>query len=205
MNAPRSLLALVAPLLLLAGLAWAPPARATDIPGINGHLTDPGHTLSNGDKTTIEDKLNKIQQDTRIDVAGWVTDAPESKLDELGNEAYRRWNIAASWDNGVFFMIPRVGRVHIILDPTKPPELTPSEVQKIVDSDKPSSTMMDRVESISEAAGSIIRGKALHPRPAGKTDPARGRLFLYGCFAVLAAAVVLTIRQHHRQHPAPAV
>ncbi len=178
-----------------AAAAMAPGvALATDIPGINGHITDPGHLLSNADKTSLEDKFNKIMSDTRVDCAGWVTDAPESQLNQLGAEAYKRWNIGASWDNGVFFMVPKAGRVHVILDPSKPAELTPAEITKITDADKPNATMMDRLEAIGETTGSIIRAKALRPRPAGKTDPARGRLFGYGAFALLVAAVVMSFR-----------
>jgi uncharacterized membrane protein YgcG len=81
-------------------------AYAFDIPGINGHMTDPTKALSDADKTAIEDKLSKIQQDTRIDVAGWIVDAPEDTLEGLGSEAYRRWRIGADWDNGVFFIVP---------------------------------------------------------------------------------------------------
>ena len=177
-------------------LALAPRlAEAIEIPGINGHMTDPGHLLSNNDKTSVEEKLNKIQQDTRVDVAGWITDAPENKLDELGLEAYKRWNIATSWDNGIFFMVPKTGRVHVILDPAKGPELTPAEVTRVVDADKPNSPMSDRIDAIADTAGSIIRSRALKPRPAGVTDPARGRLFGFGAAAVLLAAIALSFRK----------
>ncbi len=174
-------------------------ANAVEIPGINGHMTDPGHLLSSGDKTTVEEKLNKIQQDTRVDVAGWITDAPESQLDALGLEAYKRWNIGASWDNGVFFMVPKVGRVHVILDPVKPPQLTVAEVTRVEDADKPNAPMTERIESIADSAGGIIRGKALRPRPEGKTDPARGRLFSYGAAALFVAAIAMTLRERRER------
>jgi hypothetical protein len=92
-------------------------------------------------------------------------------------------------------MIPKTGRVHVILDPVKPPELTPSEVAHVIEMDKPNSAMTERIESIAEAAGSVIRAKSLKPRPEGKTDPARGRLFGYGMIAVLALAIGMTVRQ----------
>jgi hypothetical protein len=191
MHAPGRPLVAVAGLALLLG---GRSALANDIPGINGHMTDPGHILSNGDKTTVEEKLNKIQADTRIDVAGWIADVPESRLDELGLEAYKHWNIGTSWDSGIFFMIPKTGRVHVILDPVKPPELTPAEVARVQDADKPNAPMMDRIDAFAETAGNIVRGKALKPRPEGKTDPARGRLYGYGAAAVLAAAIAMTLR-----------
>jgi hypothetical protein len=173
-------------------------AGATDIPGINGHITDPMHLLSGTDKTNIEEKFNKVMQDTRVDCAGWITDAPQDQLNALGLEAYNRWGIGSSWDNGVFFMIPKVGRVHVILDPNKPPILTPAEVTRVVDADKPNAAMTERVEAIGDTVGGIIRNKSLKPRPEGKTDPERGRLFLYGATAVLLAAIGMTFRNRKR-------
>jgi hypothetical protein len=201
MRTPRPfLLRFAATALVVMVALWALPARATDIPGINGHITDPGHLLSSADKTTLEEKFNKIMQDTRVDTAGWITDAAEKDLNSLGLEAYRRWNIGASWDNGVFFMIPKVGRVHVILDPNKPAILTPAEVTKVVDADKPK---MERCEAIAEATGGIIRNKTLKPRPEGKTDPERGRLFAYGALALLIAAIVMTVRSKNPRAGAP--
>jgi hypothetical protein len=181
-------------LVALAFILAPRSAGALDIPSINGHMTDPIHTLSNADKTSIEDKLDKIQQDTRIDVAGWIVDAQANALDELGEEAFHRWNIGRDWDNGVFFVVPKSGRVHLIQDQAKP-ALTPTEVTHITGADSPTAPMAQRLDLIADAAGTIIRGKSLHPRPEGQTDPARGMWYLGGTVGVFLIALGLTWRQ----------
>lgn len=161
-------------------------------------MTDPDRTLSDSDKTAAEDTLGKIQEDTRIDVAGWIADAPESQLDELGNEAYRRWNIGRDWDNGIFLMIPKSGRVHIILNRTRP-ALTPTEVRRVIDADSPTSPMAQRLDKIANAAGAIVRNNALRARPAGQNDPVGTIWYACGAGAVLLIAVALTYRARLRR------
>jgi hypothetical protein len=182
---------LVVLVLLLFSLPRA--ARAVDVPNIDGHMTDLGQTLGKGDKIAIEDKLSRVQQDTRVDVAGWILDAPESALDNLGREAFRRWHIGGDWDNAVFFVIPRVGRAHVTLDDSKP-ELTAAEVERVVGADKPGAPMPQRVDLLVDTAADIVRAKALRPRPNGVSDPARGRRFLLGFAAVALLAMGLSYR-----------
>jgi hypothetical protein len=182
----------------IAGLLWPGLARAIDVPAINGHMTDPGHLLSSADKTTIEDKLSKIQADTRVDVAGWIVDAPEDALEELGKDAYRRWNIGNDWDNGVFMVVPKTGRVRLV-QPHLPAELSLAEVRKVQAADTPGAPLAQRLDSIAESIGTIIRAKALRARPPGKNDPPRGRWYSAGTLAVLLAAIGLTFRARRRR------
>lgn len=185
---------------IAALLFWLSPglAMAIDIPGINGHMTDPDRTLSDADKTSTEDTLSKIQEDTRIDVAGWVVDAPENQLDDLGNEAYHRWNIGRDWDNGIFLMVPKSGRVHVIQNRTKP-ALTAVEVHRVIDADSPSSPMAQRLDKIANAVGGIVRNNALRARPAGQNDPGDAIWYACGAGAVLLIAVALTYRARLRR------
>jgi hypothetical protein len=178
-------------------------ANALDVPMINGHMTDPTRTLSEADKTAIEDKLSKIQEDTRIDVAGWVVDAPEDSLDTLGNEAYRRWKIGADWDNGVFLIIPRVGRAHLIQDHAKP-ELNPADAARLLATDDPRAPMAQRLNRMADSVGGMLRATALHARPAGKTFPRRGLAYAGGAAGVLLLAVILTFLGRRPKVEAPA-
>jgi uncharacterized membrane protein YgcG len=191
----KQLLVATAALLFWLCPAWA---LAIEVPGINGHMTDPDHTLSDSDKTAAEDMLGKIQEDTRIDVAGWIVDAPDSQLDDLGNEAYRKWNIGRDWDNGVFLIVPKSGRVHVIQNRTKP-ALTTVEARRVVDADSPSSPMAQRLTKIAEAAGGIVRNNALRARPAGQNDPADAMWYACGAGAVLLIAAALTYRARARR------
>ncbi len=168
-------------------------AYAFDIPGINGHMTDPTQALSDADKTAIEDKLTKIQQDTRIDVAGWIVDAPEDTLEALGSEAYRRWRIGADWDNGVFFIVPRSGRARLIQNHEKP-EVNASEAAQLVAADDPHAPMAQRINRMADAAGTMLRAAALHARPRGRNHPRRGLAYGDGAALVLLAAVGFTLR-----------
>lgn len=176
-------------------------ASAVEVPGIDGHVTDPTHALSASDKTAIDEKLGKIQQDTRIDVAGWIVDAKEEALAELGNEAYRRWNIGRDWDNGVFLIVPKVGRAKLIQKQGHP-ALSSSEIDQVVAADSPSLSMSQRLDRLADAAGTVIRDKTFRPRPPGKSDPARGVRYAGGAMVVLLVALALTWRA--RKQPARA-
>jgi len=178
---------------LLAVFLLAAGAYAVDIPGINGHMTDPTQALSETDKTAIEDKLGKIQQDTRIDVAGWIVDAPEDALEGLGSEAYRRWRIGAEWDNGVFFIVPRFGRARLIQNHEKP-ELNASDAAQLLAADDPRAPMAQRIHRMADAAGTMLRAATLHARPRGRSHPRRGLAYGAGAALVLLAAVVRTLR-----------
>jgi hypothetical protein len=178
---------------LLAIAVLPANAWAVDVPGIDGHLTDPGHVLSASDKTAVDEKLGKIQQDTRIDVAGWIVDAPEDALTDLGNEAYRRWNIGRDWDNGVFVIVPKIGHAQLIQKPERP-ALSKAETEQLLAADNPSLSMNQRFDRLAEAAGTVIRGKTFHARPPGKSDPTRGVVYAGGAAVVLLIALALTWR-----------
>jgi uncharacterized membrane protein YgcG len=180
--------AVVLAVVVCPGSAWA-----VEIPGIDGHVTDPTHALSASDKTAIDENLGKIQQDARIDVAAWIVDAKEDALTELGNEAYRRWNIGRDWDNGVFLIVPKVGRAKLIQKQGRP-ALSPSEAEQLVAADNPALSMNQRLDRLADAAGTVIRGKTFHPRPRGESDPARGVRYAGGATVVLLIAVGLTWR-----------
>jgi len=168
-------------------------AYAFDIPGINGHMTDPTKALSDADKTAIEDKLSKIQQDTRIDVAGWIVDAPEDTLEGLGSEAYRRWRIGADWDNGVFFIVPKSGRARLIQNHDKP-EVNASDAAQLLAADDPPASMAERINRMADVAGTMLRAATLRARPRGHNHPHRGLVYGAGAALVLLAAVGLTLR-----------
>jgi hypothetical protein len=186
---------------LLAVLLAPRLAGAVDVPGIDGHMTDPGHVLGHADKTSIEDKLSKIQQDTRIDVAGWIVDAPEAQLDELGHAAYKKWNIGNEWDNAVFFVITKNNRMHLILKDGSP-ELNAAESAKVTGADKPNSPMPQRLDSIADTIGEIVRKKTLVARPAGKNEPKRAAYYGAAWLALTIAAGALSWR--YRRRPAAA-
>ncbi len=184
-----------AALLLAAPLVLGFPgtARAIDVPGIDGHMTDPGRVLGTSDKNAVEDKLSKLQQDTRIDVAGWIVDAQAGALDDLGHKAFQKWNIGGDWDGAVFFVIPRVGRVRLIQNDAKP-ELSAQEASKIVAADKPNAPMLERLDLIIDATGEIVRKKTLRARPPGQKDPRRGLWFSAAWGVLFLGVVAVTMR-----------
>jgi hypothetical protein len=184
-------------------LSSAAGAYAFDIPGINGHMTDPTQALSDADKTAIEDKLSKIQQDTRIDVAGWIVDAPEDTLEGLGSEAYRRWRIGADWDNGIFFIVPKSGRARLIQNRDKP-EVNASDAALLVAADDPHASMTQRINRMADAAGTMLRATALQARPRGRNHPRRGLVYGAGAALVLLAAVGLALRERRLRIHEPA-
>jgi hypothetical protein len=173
-------------------------AGAVDIPAIDGHMTDRTHTLSRADRKSIDDKLTRLQKDVLVDVAAWIVDAPEDALDEMGNEAYAKWKIGNGSDNGLFFVIPKSGQVHVIQNPNNP-ELSPHEVSRVLQADRPESSIADRINAVIDAASRILRIKCLRPRPPGTTDPARGVWYGAGTAAVLLAAIALTVRDRLRK------
>ena len=168
---------------LVASL-WFLPRPAGAIPGIDGHMTDPGHHLSAADKTAIEERLGNIQGETHIDVAGWIVDAPEGELDALGNQAYRQWSIGKAWDNAVFFVIPPGHAAHLVLERGRP-ELTPAEQARVLAADDPSLNLRARIDRLADATDAIVRNKVFRARPPGRKDP-RGAL-AYGIPAMLVA------------------
>jgi hypothetical protein len=193
MRLPRWLLAP----LLVATLLHAAAAIALDIPAIDGHMTDPTRALSASDKTAVDEKLGKIQADTRIDVAGWIVDAPADTLTELGNEAYQRWNIGRDWDNGVFLVIPKVGRAQLAQKRERP-ALSKPEIDQLLAADNPALSMSQRVDRLADAAGTVIRAKTFHARPPGQTDPHRGTVYASFAALLFLVAVALTVRARKR-------
>jgi hypothetical protein len=188
--------------------APAPPPRPfraapLNVPGINGHMTDPTRKLSDDAKKEVEDRLTKIAEDTHIDVAGWITNAPDDQTEALGNEAYKRWSIGVWWDNGVFYAFPASGHVHIIQDPAHH-ELTPDEEKKIIAAENPSDDFQKRIDALEAATREIIVPKTTgRARPWGTNRPERGNYYLFGAAAVFLAAVALSFRKRKTSTPTP--
>lgn len=175
---------------LLFLVALAAPGLASAFPNLEGHVTDPQHRLSVGDRTALEKKLGEIQSNTHIDVACWISDAQMPLAQQLGEEAYKRWGIGREWDNGVFFMFPLSGPVRIILDPAKP-VFDRGEIFKVAAADRPNADVARRMELLADAADAILREKARAPRPWGTAHPQRGLWYALGSalVALLAAAL----------------
>jgi hypothetical protein len=192
-----SRLPLLRVLAVLALLLVAPTVMALEVPPINGHITDPQHELSGTELEAIQAKLTKIQDETHIDVAGWLSPASEADATALGRTAYRKWNIGKDWDNGVFFMMPATGRVHVILDADRP-ELTPGELARVTDADRPTLSMGRRLEILSDLTLEILRPKVTHrAMPPGKANPTRGAI--YGAVSVLILLLALGLTRSRRK------
>jgi hypothetical protein len=153
-------------------LVAAQPARAA-VPPLDGHVTDPRHKLKSVDEESMENKLGRIQSDTQVDVAIWLSDAPADAASDLGSEAYEQWHIGRDWENGILLVFPAVGPLHVILNP-KRPALAVAEITKVVAADyNPSASWMDRIDRTANEIGSVLRvgAKEPKPRPAGHGDP----------------------------------
>jgi hypothetical protein len=176
-------------MLLLAILAVA----ATEIPGIDGHMTDPGRKLSDADKRSIEEKLGKIQDETHIDVAGWISDSPEDQAMALGNRAFRSWNIGRDWDNGVFLFFPAEGRVRIIQTLSKP-ALPAPDVALLSAADAPDMELRLRLERLADKARTLLVARTTkQARPWGEAHPEMGHRWLALAGVVLLAALAMSL------------
>jgi len=182
--------------LIATFVVWTSPSAA-EIPGINGHMTDPQHRLSDADKKSIEDKLSALQEETHVDLAGWISDAPEDQANALGKEAYRRWGIGKAWDNGIFFMIPVTGRAHLIVEPARP-ELTAAEQARVLAADRPDAPLSTRLNALADAAGTLVRAKVFHARPRGAKDAPRAMLYGLAALGVALAAALGSRRTRRR-------
>lgn len=171
--------------LVLPGSGWAL------VPNLEGHITDPQRRLSQNDRTNLEKKLNEIQSNTHIDVACWISEVAPDAARGQGQEFYRVRGIGRAWDNGVFFMFPRTGRVEIIQEPNRP-ELTPQEVQRVLGADNPTQDVARRLESLADATNGILGSKAKAARPWGQTRPEVGRAYLFGALVVFAVAIFMS-------------
>ena len=173
-------------LALLSAALLPTAALGLDVPGIQGHMTDPGHKLSDGDKSSMEDRLSKIQEDTHIDFAGSISDVPEDQATAYGEAAFKSWGIGNDWDNGVFLIFPGSGRVHIVQNPDKP-LLNGEELGKLAEADDPGEDLHRRIEKLSDKARDILVPKTANQvRPRGTAHPERGRYY-----AVLTALIAL--------------
>lgn len=184
--------------LLAALLVLAPDLQ---VPVIGGHMTDPGRKLSPAAKTSVEDALGKLADDTHVDVAGWVSDLPEAQADAYGAAFYKRWNIGGEWDSGVFFMMPSTGPVHVILEPGHP-KLTPQEVARLVAADRPGADMETRLNALAAAVRPILLPKAIRVRPWGEKRPARALGYAAMAAVVAFAAAAQALRRRARD-PSP--
>lgn len=68
-----------------AALLAATDAFAYDLPMLNGHATDPQHKMTGVEKDTIETKLGNVQDETLIDVAGWIRTSPRAARPRSGS------------------------------------------------------------------------------------------------------------------------
>jgi hypothetical protein len=173
-------------------------ARALDIPGIGGHMTDPQHKLSDSDKTSIEDRLSKIQEDTHIDFAGWISDIPEDQATAYGEEAYKRWNIGNDWDNGVFLLFPASGRVRVAQNHDKP-LLNPDEAHRLAEADDPGEELHRRIERLADKGREILVPKTANQvRPWGTAHPDRGRLYAIAAGLIALAGLGISFGRWRR-------
>jgi uncharacterized membrane protein YgcG len=195
---------------LLAGAALAllvsREARAA-VPPLDGHVTDPQNKLRPADEEAMEDKLGKIQSDTQVDVATWLSDAPPDAATELGNEAYERWHIGRDWENGVLLVFPAVGPVHVIMNPARP-VLAAAEVTKIIDNDVgPTTAYRARIERAANEIGAVLRvgAKEPKPRPKGYGDPKLGVRFGAAAAGIAVLGVGLSFARRRsrsaQEHP----
>ncbi len=187
--------------LLAALAALAPTQVGLSVPVIAGHLTDPGRKLSPAAKSAIEDRLTKIAEETHIDVAGWISDAPAEQADALGAAFYRRWNIGGEWDSGVFYMFPAAGPVHLILEPDHP-KLTPQEQARIVAADVPGSDWQVRLDRLIDVTRAVIIPKAMRVRPWGEKRPVPALEYAAAAATVVLAALALSLRRRWQENRA---
>ncbi len=183
---------------LLAALALAPTPAPLDVPRIDGHLTDPAGRLSPDAKKALEDRLTKLGEETHIDVAGWISDAPGARADALGEAFYRRWGIGRDWDGGVFLMFPADGPVHVVVEPG-PPKLLPQEVARIVAADRPGTDWQGRVGRVIDATRTEILPRTMRVRPWGEKRPRRALGYGAAAAAVALAALALSLRRRGRE------
>jgi len=192
---PTALPSLVVALLLGTALAMAPRAAAAlEVPNIDGHMTDPQHKLG-GAKTGIEERFEELQQETHVDVAGWITDAPEDQVEALGAAAYERWKIGHDWDNGLFFIFPSAGPVHVIQNRATP-ELTVATTVKLAAADDPHAPLPDRIASLTKEAQRLLFARTQKvARPPGTGHPERGRYYAIVAAALALAAISISLRR----------
>ena len=87
--------------------------------------------------------------------------------------------------------------MHLIQNDAKP-ELTVGEVSRVTGVDRPTVPMPQRLDLIADAAAEIVRAKSLRARPAGVSDPKRGRWFSVAWLGVALLAVGLSWRASKR-------
>jgi hypothetical protein len=183
-------------LLVFAAIFGAARGARADqpYPSIDGHMTDPQHRLKFTEKEAIEDQLGKIQSDTQVDCAGWISDVRENYR-EAGQDIYERWHIGRDWENGVFMVFPPSGPVVVILKPERP-ALNEAEIARIMTADAvPQPTLAKRIEHDADEIGAILRvgAKAAKPRPPGVKDGKASLPFLAVAGVVGVAALVLSL------------
>jgi uncharacterized membrane protein YgcG len=190
---------------LIVGVASAFVARdavAFDFPSLDGHATDPHHRLKFSEKDSLEERLGKIQSDTQVDVATWISDMPEQSLGDLGAEVYDRWHIGRDWENGVLLVFPSNGAVRVVLKPGRP-ALSDGDVARIVaeDARDPSATFVARIERAADEISAVllVGAKAPKVRPRGQGDPRLGFQYAVGAAFVALLAVALSVVRRTRR------
>jgi uncharacterized membrane protein YgcG len=92
--------------LVLALLLSAAPARANPpVPGIEGHITDSGKRLPDGQRQAIDQALGSVQADLDVDMAIFILATPVESLAEMGQACFRTWSIGKSWKRGGILLI----------------------------------------------------------------------------------------------------
>jgi hypothetical protein len=176
-------------------LALAPlRAGALELPGLDGHMTDPHHKLGSA-KASIEERLGKIQDETHIDVAGWISDLPEDQVEARGSDVYRRWNIGKNWDGGIFLVFPASGPVHVIQDSERP-TLSDAARVKLVATDSPTDKLDKRALDLAEEARRLILPKMENQaRPLGTSHPEKGPYYVIAAAALALVGAWMSLRR----------
>lgn len=157
--------------LALLATALVASACAAELPANGGHLTDPRHRLSDSARSGIDERLGRITIETRVYMAGWISDASEDDADALGKAAYKSWNVGNGWYSGLFFVFPAVGRVHVIQDEGRP-DLSPAELATLTAADEPGENLAKRIGRLADIARGLLVPRPRVPDINGHlTDP----------------------------------
>ena len=178
---------------MIAGAVLASSATvvASSVPSIEGHVTDPGKSLSASEKEGLEETLGAIQNDLKEDVAAYVADVPAGDLARTGREAFDVWHIGRDWENGVLITVRPDGSAMEIVQALERPALKDAEARSIAELAIAGGGHRAVAGEIREAAAQVeskLRVGAKQPtvRPWGSRD---GKAALW--YAVCAALVAL--------------
>jgi hypothetical protein len=192
MTHPRLTHAVALALSLAIWALFARAARADDLPPRTGHVSDTSHLLRKQDRDDLEEKLKKLEKEMRVDVAMWLTDASEGVTDDVGREAYEKWNVGKNADNGLLFVItPKGGHAAIVQAPARD-YLFKWEAKKVRDEEKLDTSVGDRAFAIEHQVEKILEKKTVRRRPRGTPHPARAMFYLTGAVGLVMLAIFLS-------------